>query len=116
MAKIPAGPLTEFTLLAIACGAGTYLWRGLGVAIAARIRPESALFAWIGCVAYAMLAALISRVILMPSGALEHTALWQRLAATGIALVAYLLLTKKNLFAGVIASAVAMYTILALSR
>ncbi len=107
--------MTEFTLLSIACGLGTYLWRGLGVAISARIRPESELFAWIGCVAYAMLAGLISRVILMPSGALEHTALWQRLAATGIALLAYLLLTRKNLFAGVMASAAAMYAILLLS-
>jgi branched-subunit amino acid transport protein len=107
--------MSEYTLLAVACGLGTYLWRGLGVALSARIRPESELFAWIGCVAYAMLAGLISRVILMPSGALEHTALWQRLAATGFALLAYLLFTRKNLFAGVVASAVAMYVILRLS-
>jgi branched-subunit amino acid transport protein len=107
--------MSEYTLLAIACGLGTYVWRGLGVAVSARIRPESALFAWIGCVAFAMLAGLISRVVLIPSGALEHTALWQRLAATGLALVAYFLFTKKNLFAGVIASAAAMYLILLLS-
>ena len=107
--------MSEYTLLAVACGLGTYLWRGLGVALSARIRPESELFGWIGCVAYAMLAGLISRVILIPSGALEHTALWQRLAATGFALVVYLFFTKKNLFAGVIASAAAMYVILRLS-
>jgi branched-subunit amino acid transport protein len=107
--------MSEYTLLAIACGLGTYVWRGLGVAVSARIRPQSELFAWIGCVAFAMLAGLISRVVLIPSGALEHTALWQRLAATGFALVAYFLFTKKNLFAGVIASAAAMYLILLLS-
>ena len=107
--------MSEYTLLAIVCGLGTYLWRGLGVTLSARIRPESELFAWIGCVAYAMLAGLISRVILMPSGSLEDTALWQRLAATGFALVAYLLFTKKNLFVGVIASATAMYVVLRLS-
>lgn len=107
--------MTEYTLLALACGAGTYVWRGLGVAISARIRPDSELFAWIGCVAFAMLAGLISRVVLLPSGALEHTALWQRLAATGCALAVYFLCTRKNLFAGVIASAAAMYVILRLS-
>ncbi len=107
--------MSDYTLIAVACGLGTYLWRGLGVALSARIRPESELFAWIGCVAYAMLAGLISRVILMPSGSLEETALWQRLAATGFALAAYLLFTKKNLFVGVIASAAAMYFILRLS-
>ncbi len=104
--------MTEYTLLALACGAGTYLWRGLGVAVSARLRPDSELFAWIGCVAFAMLAGLISRVVLMPSGALEHTALWQRLAATGCALAVYFLVTRKNLFAGVITSAAAMYLIL----
>lgn len=106
--------MTEYTLLALACGAGTYLWRGLGVAVSARLRPDSELFAWIGCVAFAMLAGLISRVVLLPSGALEHTALWQRLAATGCALAVYFLATRKNLFAGVIASAAAMYLILRL--
>lgn len=104
--------MTDFTLLAIACGAATYLWRGLGVAVSARIGPEGELFRWIGCVAIATLAGLISRIVLLPSGSLEHTALWQRLAATAIALAAYFLLTKKNLFVGVIASALAMYLIL----
>lgn len=107
--------MTEYTLLSIACGAGTYLWRGLGVAVSARIKPDSELFAWIGCVAFAMLSGLISRVVLLPSGALEHTSLWQRLAATGCALAVYFFFTKKNLFAGVIASAAAMYLILRLA-
>lgn len=104
--------MTEYTLLALACGAGTYVWRGLGVAVSARLKADSELFAWIGCVAFAMLAGLISRVVLLPSGALEHTALWQRLAATGCALAVYFVATRKNLFAGVIASAAAMYLIL----
>lgn len=107
--------MTEYTLLSIACGAGTYLWRGLGVAVSARIRPDSELFAWIGCVAFAMLSGLISRVVLLPSGALEQTSLWQRLAATGCALAVYFFFAKKNLFAGVIASAAAMYLILRLA-
>ncbi len=107
--------MSEYTLLAILCGFGTYLWRGAGVAVSARIKPHSEAFAWIGCVAFAMLAGLISRVVLLPSGALEHTSLWQRLAATAVALLAYFLLTRRNLFAGVIASAAAMYLVLRFS-
>ncbi len=107
--------MTEYTLLSIACGAGTYLWRGLGVAVSARIKPDSELFAWIGCVAFAMLSGLISRVVLLPSGALEQTWLWQRLAAIACALAVYFFFTRKNLFAGVIASAAAMYVILRLA-
>ena len=107
--------MSEFTALVLACGAGTYLWRGLGVAVAARIKPNSELFVWVGCVAFAMLAGLLSRIILLPSGSLEHTALWQRLAATGCSLVAYFLFTQKNLFVGVIASAAAFYALLSLT-
>jgi len=108
--------MNDFTLLVLACGAATYLWRGLGVAVSARIDPDSELFRWIGCVAFAMLAGLISRIILQPSGMLEQTALWQRLAATVIALIAYFALTKRNLFVGVVGSAAAIYAILILSR
>ena len=107
-----ASVMTEVTLLVLACGAATYLWRGIGVAVSARLRPDGEVFRWVGCVAIATLAGLISRIVLLPSGALEDTALWQRLTATGIALAAYLLLTKKNLFVGVIASAAAMYLLL----
>ena len=48
----------------------------------------------------------------IPTGALENTALWQRLAATGVALFVYFVLTKKNLLAGVLSSAVVMYLLL----
>ncbi len=104
--------MSEYTLLVLACAAGTYLWRGLGVAVSARLSPESELFAWVGCVAFAMLAGLVSRIVLIPSGPLEQTALWQRLAAIVVSLAVYLAMTKKNLFAGVITSAGAMYLLL----
>ena len=104
--------MSEYTLLVIACGFGTYMWRALGVAVSSRLPPDSELFAWVGCVAFAMLAGLVSRMVLMPSGPLEATALWQRLAATAFAMVVYLVVTRKNLFAGVLSSAAAMYFLL----
>jgi len=104
--------MSEYMLLVVACGVGTYLWRGLGVAVSAKLSTDSELFAWVGCVAFAMLAGLVSRIVLIPSGALENTALWQRLAATAVALVVYFVVTKKNLLAGVLSSAAAMYVLL----
>jgi branched-subunit amino acid transport protein len=104
--------MSEYVVLVIACGAGTYLWRGLGIAVSARLSTESELFAWVGCVAFAMLAGLVSRIVLIPSGALEHTALWQRLAGTAVALVVYFVITRKNLLAGVLSSAVTLYLLL----
>jgi len=94
--------------LVLACALATYVWRGLGAAISGRVRAEGPLFTWLGCVAYAMLAGLVARIIVLPLGTLEATALWQRLAAGAIALAAYFLLTRKNLFVGVIAGGVAI--------
>ena len=48
----------------------SYMWRALGVAVSGRIDPDSDLFLWIHCVAYAMLAGLVSRMLFLPSGAL----------------------------------------------
>ena len=112
MASQGTRAMSEYTLLVLACAAGTYLWRGLGVAVSARLAPDSELFAWVGCVAFAMLAGLVSRIVLIPSGPLEQTALWQRLAAIAVSLVVYLAMTNKNLFAGVLTSAGAMYLLL----
>ncbi|MFI4989211.1 MAG: AzlD domain-containing protein [Alphaproteobacteria bacterium] len=76
--------------LAILVGAAaTYLWRGLGVALAGRIDPGGAVFRWTGCVAYALLAGLIARMIVLPLGALQELPLWARLAGAALALAAF---------------------------
>jgi branched-subunit amino acid transport protein len=90
----------ELWLLVIAGALGTYLWRGLGVALSGRIRVESELFNWIACVAYAMIAGLVSRILVMPTGMLADTALIDRLIACALALLAYHY-ARHNLFAGV---------------
>ncbi|MEJ2174780.1 MAG: AzlD domain-containing protein [bacterium] len=100
--------MNTLIVLVIACALATYVWRGLGAAISGRVRAEGPLFTWLGCVAYAMLAGLVARIVIMPLGALEATELWQRLGGAAIALAAYFLLTRKNLFVGVIAGGVAI--------
>ncbi len=60
----------------------TYLWRGMGTMIAARIDPESPALQWVACVAYGLLSALISRILFLPVGVLEETELVDRLGAT----------------------------------
>jgi len=86
--------------LVLAAGAGTYLWRALGVALSGRINPAGAIFTWVGCVAYAMIAGLVSRLILIPGGTLAGSALEHRLLACAAGLAAYYL-AKRNLFLGV---------------
>ena len=92
------------TALVLACAAGSYFWRGLGVWVADRIDVESDWFRWITCVAFAMIAGLVCRVIIFPVGDLEHTALSGRLAGVAVALCAFRL-AGKSLLLGVLAGA-----------
>jgi branched-subunit amino acid transport protein len=92
--------VTELWVLVLAAGLGTYAWRGLGVVLSGRIKTDSELFNWVACVAYAMLAGLVSRIVLMPEGALAQTLLVERLLACVLALTAYYL-SRRNLLAGV---------------
>lgn len=96
-------PWTGWALTCLAVAAAvTYFWRGLGVAFSGRIDPASPLFEWVGCVAYALLAGLISRMILLPVGALEATEVTHRIAAAVIALAIFFV-TRRNLAFGLAA-------------
>ena len=92
------------TALVLACAAGSYVWRGLGVWVADRIDVESGWFRWITCVAFAMIAGLMARVILLPVGELAHTSLAQRLAGVAVAVLVFRI-ARRNLGVGVLAGA-----------
>jgi branched-subunit amino acid transport protein len=92
--------MLDLALLVIASAIGTYAWRGLGVLLSGRIQVNSELFNWVACVAYAMVAGLISRILLIPSGMLVQTLLVERLGACVLALIAYYL-SRRNLLVGV---------------
>ena len=95
-------------VLILACAAGTYLWRALGVAVAGRLDPEGEIFSWMGAVALAMIAGLVARMLIEPVGVLATTSLVERLGATACAVVMYFALTRRNLLAGVLGGCVAI--------
>jgi branched-subunit amino acid transport protein len=90
---------------AMAAAAATYFWRGFGVAIGGRLDPNGALFEWFAAVAYAILAALVVRLVVFPSGDLREIALAVRLGACAAALGTYLLFGR-SLSLGCVAAAV----------
>jgi len=102
----------ELALLVVACGLATYLWRGLGMLVSGRVSMSSEFFVWAGCVAYALIAGLAVRILLLPTGTLAATPLPERLVACAIALVVYFVL-RRNLFVGIAAGFVALVTLLA---
>ena len=107
--------MIELALLIVACGLGTYLWRGLGMLISGKVRMDSEFFAWAGCVAYAMIAGLTARIILLPTGTLAATSLAERLVACALALVVYFMF-RRNLFVGIATGFVALVALTSVGR
>lgn len=99
----------DLWILLALCGAATYLWRGPGVLISAGIDPRGEAFTWISCVAYAIIAGLVSRMLLLPTGALAETTLFERSLGAAAGVLAYFWLTRRNLFVGVAAGAAALW-------
>jgi branched-subunit amino acid transport protein len=87
-------------LIMVVGAAATYVWRALGVVLSGRFDPEGALFQWAACIAYALLAALVARMILLPTGPLAETPAIDRLAAASLAFAVFFL-SRCNMLLGV---------------
>ncbi|MGI8895221.1 MAG: AzlD domain-containing protein [Casimicrobiaceae bacterium] len=105
--------MLELALLILGCALATYLWRGLGMLVSGRVRMDGEFFIWAGCVAYALIAGLAVRILLLPTGTLAATPLPERLIACAIALIVYFVF-RRNLLAGIAAGFVALVTLVAL--
>lgn len=100
--------------LLILVSLSTYFWRAGGVIISSHIDPTGNLAQWFTCIAYGMLAGLISRIMLMPIGILAETHLIDRLASLSFGFVVFFLL-KRHLLPGTLIST-AIFLILATLR
>jgi branched-subunit amino acid transport protein len=99
-------PAWDFFVVA-AGAAATLAWRALGVALSGRLKPDSAILDLVGYIAYALLAALIARMILLPIGPLQAAGLGLRVAATAVAVIVFFA-CRRNLLAGVVAGGAAL--------
>ena len=101
-----SSPLWAYVLITVG-GLATYFWRALGVALSGRVNAGSRLFEWVACVAYALLAGLIARMVILPNGPLAETASADRIAGAVVALAIFFL-TRRNIGLGVAAGAGAL--------
>ena len=92
----------------------TYAWRFVGTAIAARINPGGDLSQWFSCVAFGMLAGLISRILLMPVGIMADTSLGDRMVALAAGFVLFMAFRRNMLLAMV--GSVGVFTLLTAHR
>ena len=87
---------TNIVLAILITSLATFSSRFLGVYTAETIKENSKIFRWFNCLAYSTLAALISRIIIFPSGVLSEVDYLIRFIVI-IASVLIFYLTKKNL-------------------
>ena len=91
----------------IATSLATYSSRFFGVLTSEKIDENSKIYRWFNCLAYSTLAALISRMLLFPSGDLSETTLLLRVIIILIS-ISIFYLTKRNLVYPTIFSAIIM--------
>ena len=87
--------------------AATYISRFLGVVTSEKISETSKIYRWFNCLAYSTLAALISRMLVFPSGDLMDTSYLIRIMVILVSILIFYV-TKKNLVYPTVFSAIIM--------
>ena len=85
----------------------TFLSRFLGALTSQGIKETSKLFKWFNCLAYATLAALITRSIIFPEGILDDSSYLSRLIVVILSVFIFFI-SKKNFVYPTIFSAICM--------
>ena len=85
----------------------TYISRLLGVFTSEKINERSKIYRWFNCLAYSTLAALISRMLIFPSGDLSETTYLIRIIVILLSIFIFFL-TKRNLVYPTVFSAIIM--------
>ena len=93
-----------YLTLALAGVLANECWRWLGVAVGGRLDLDGRPFLWVRVVALALVAGLVSRMILFPAGALAGVPLAIRVGAFAGGIALYYL-ARRNLAAGVVGGA-----------
>ena len=83
----------------------TYLSRFLGVVSSEKIKEKSKIFKWFNCLAYSTLAALITRILIFPSGVMSEVDYLIRFIVVFVSVLIFYF-TKKNLVYPTVFSAI----------
>lgn len=94
-----------YIFIAVAGWLATDIWRWLGVLAGNRLDEKSEILTWVKAVATALVAAVIAKLIVYPTGELEASPLWLRLAAIGVGALAFFASGRKQIL-GIVAAMV----------
>ena len=85
-------------IMLLVASSGIFVWRFLGVVLSSKIQKDSFFAKWINAIAFAMTTALMTRIIIFPTGALAETELIERIAPFLIGIIIFLFFPKKPIF------------------
>ena len=78
------------------------MWRWIGIAVGRGLDEKSEFIVWVRAVAISLVAGVVTRIVLIPPGALASVPLSVRIAALGCGFLAFYL-ARRSPFAGVLA-------------
>lgn len=87
--------LWPYIFIAVAGWLATDIWRWLGVLLGKRLLDDSVGLIWIRAVATALVAAVIARLLLFPSGSLASTPVALRIGAAAAGFLAFLVFRQR---------------------
>ena len=99
--------LSPYVVLVLVGFLPNEIWRGLGLVLARGLNEKSEIVLWSRAVATAVLAGVIAKLILFPSGDLIATPVSVRIAAAACGFLGYLAI-RRSLFAGVVVGEAAL--------
>lgn len=101
-------PDTAYLVAAVLLGfVANDSWRWLGALVSSRVDENGPLFSWVKMVATALVAGLVAKLILQPTGGLALAPVWLRLGAVACGVAAYAL-GRRSLALGVVVSEIAL--------
>ena len=100
--------ISSIAIVIIVTSIATYISRFLGVLSSEKIKETSKIYRWFNCLAYSTLAALISRMIIFPSGSLAEVDYFIRFIVLILTVVIFFI-GKKNIVYPTVFSAIILY-------
>ena len=101
---------SNIILIILVTSIATYISRFLGAFTSEKIVETSKIYKWFNCVAYSTLAALISRMLIFPSGDLSDVNYISRITVILLSILIFYV-TKRNLVYPTVLSAIILATL-----
>ncbi|WP_417688899.1 AzlD domain-containing protein [Roseibium sp.] len=96
-----------YLMIIVAGWLATDIWRWIGVLAGGKLREDGELLIWVRCVATALVAGVIAKLILFPTGVLGETPMWLRVSAAAFGFLAFFA-SRQKVVVGVVAGEIAL--------